>query len=104
MTRPPPLPETWPGHLGKYANIFVAPVPPDTADSVRARIATFDGQPDDMKVWARKVVDIIGVARVCPRPQCRRAGECRSKYVACFIELREGIRELLAPAIAGRGE
>ena len=96
MNRLPPLPETWPGNLGKYENVFVAPVPPDTAWDIRLKIAMFDQRSDELKKWARDVVNACGLPRHCPRPPCRRAGECASKYVACFLEQREGIREWLA--------
>ena len=103
MSRLPPLPDTWPGKLAGYENIFVAPVLPDTAEDIRLRIAMFDRRPAEMKIWARKVVEAFGLPRHCPRPPCRRAGEYRSEHVACFIEQREGIREALAQMAADRG-
>lgn len=100
----PPLPSTWPGAAySKFDKIFVAPVPPDTPEDIRVRLVFFAGQNPEVHSMARGIVDRIGLPRFCPRPPCRRAGRCGSRYIVCFIEQRKAIREVVEEERARHG-
>ena len=97
MNQLPKLPATWPGAvLAPFDRVFVAPIPPDTEADVRQRLAMFAGRSKEVHRTAWRFVNAIGLPRDCPRPSCRRARECASRYIACFIENRLEINGILS--------
>ena len=48
----------------------------------------------------RKMVNVIGLHRVCPRRACRRGGRCdEAVEIPCFRLFRNTLREAMAPAL-----
>jgi hypothetical protein len=45
--------------------------------------------------FRRGVAELLDLWEKCPRDQCRRAGACRSRAVACYDERRPEIIEIM---------
>ena len=95
MSKPPRLPDTWPGAQVMANTEPVYPIPPETEYSIRLRIGMSKSQPPHVHEAARELVNAMGFAQVCPRGQCQRAGSCQTRYVNCSFERREIVIEAL---------
>jgi hypothetical protein len=85
--RRPVLPDTWPArHLELQFPDPVYPIPPETAHSIRIRVAGFARLPKEEQDQVRELANALGLHGHCPREQCRRGGQCSTRYVFCIFE------------------
>lgn len=80
------------------------PVPPNTLDDVRIRIAGMAQKPhaEQFGEAARTLMTRLGTPGICPRRGCARAKQCSTPLAYCMFENLDAVQEFIFPLMKAR--